>query len=121
MGVLKFIINNDANSTITIDDIYSFTSTNTNLASNEITIDDNPMSRLNLKEILRKSMQECGHIWDAISYLTDIQKHSCNILFDVKYDNKNKPEAICWMLPEQHDDLIRFDDILFLNKKKRYE
>ena len=57
---------------VTIDDIYSFTSTNTNLASREFTIDGNPMSRLNLKGILRKSMQECGHIWDAISYLTDI-------------------------------------------------
>ena len=62
MRILKFIINNDANSTVTIDDIYSFTSINTNSASNEFTIDDNPMSRLNLKEILRKSIQECGHI-----------------------------------------------------------
>ena len=81
MRVLKFIINNDANSTVTIDDICSFTSTNTNLALNEFTIDDNPMSRLNLKEILVKSMQECGHIWDAISYLTNIQKHRLQLCF----------------------------------------
>ena len=64
-------------------------------------------------------MEECGHVWNAISYLTEIQKHGCNILFDVKYDNKNKPEAICWKLPEQHDGLIKFGDILFLDAQKR--
>ena len=64
-------------------------------------------------------MQGGGNYWDAITYLKQVQELNPNLHYRVKYDLNNRPEAICWMLPEMHQDLLRYGDILFLDAQKR--
>ena len=64
-------------------------------------------------------MQEGDNYWDAKTYLKEVQVLNKNLDFRVKYDTQNRPEAICWILPEMHNDLLRYGDVLFLDAQKK--
>jgi hypothetical protein len=90
------------------------------LASEEFLLkDDNPMLKQNLTALLWKIMQEDSSTWDALRFLDQMKASNPGLDYRVKCDHYARPEAVCWMLPEMHSDLIRFGNCLFLESQKR--
>jgi hypothetical protein len=90
------------------------------LASEEFLLkEDNPMLKQNLTSLLRKVMQEDSSTWDALRYLDELKESNPGFDYRVKYDHFGRPEAVCWMLPEMRNDLVRFGNCLFLDSQKR--
>ena len=90
------------------------------IAANEIMIEDCTMSHDNLSELLKKIMQEGDGHWLTIKFFENQIEAGRNIKYHVRYDEKTfKPVAVCWMLLEMHEDLIRYGDTLFLDAQKK--
>jgi hypothetical protein len=108
-----------ADKELTMEEAHHLSSRQT-LASEEFLLkDDNPMLKQNLTTLLRKIMQEDSSTWDALCSLDQMKASNPGFDYRVKYDHYGRPEAVCWMLPEIHGDLIRFGNCLFLDSQKR--
>ena len=116
--VIKFILENPSDASLTTADLLDLTSKNS--AANEPTIQDSPLSRANLRDVLRAVMQEGPDIWDALALLNRYKQMNPGLDYRVRYHAiSSKPEAVCWMLPEMRQDAIRYGDLLFLDAQKR--
>lgn len=117
--VNKFILENPQDIEVTEADVAAFTSTAPLSAANEMVLGDNVLAQKNLSEMLRRVLQEGGDIWDAIAFLEQVKDSNPGTFYRVKYDQRQRPEAICWILPEMRQDLIRYGNVLFLDACKK--
>ena len=116
--VLKFILENPSDASLTHADLLDLTSKNS--AANEPTVQDSPLSRANLREVLSTVMQEGPDIWDALALLNKYKQMNPGLDYRVRYHPvSSKPEAVCWVLPEMKQDAIRYGNLLFLDAQKR--
>jgi hypothetical protein len=72
-----------------------------------------------LTSLLRKVMQEDGCTWEAICFLDELKIPNPGLDYRIKYDTYGRPEAVCYILPEMRQDLLRFGNALFLDSQKR--
>jgi hypothetical protein len=94
-------------------------SRNAVIAADEYIVREDPESTKVLTSLLRKVMQEDGSTWEAICYLDELKIPNPGMDYRIKYDSEGRPEAVCYILPEMRQDLLRFGDILFLDSQKR--
>ena len=94
-------------------------SRNAVIAADEYIVREDPESTKVLTSLLRKVMQEDGSTWEAICYLDELKIPNPGMDYRIKYDSEGRPEAVCYILPEMRQDLLRFGNILFLNSQKR--
>ena len=89
------------------------------VAADEYVVREDPQSTQVLTSLLRKVMQEDGCTWEAISYLQELKKPNPGMDYRIKLDPYGRPEALCYILPEMRQDLLRFGEALFLDSQKR--
>jgi hypothetical protein len=89
------------------------------LASDDIVNVDDPLTKVNVKHILRKICSESNDMWMAVSFLKKMKESTPGFEYRVKYDDKGIPEGIMYMSPRMRQDLIRYSDILFLDAQAR--
>ena len=94
-------------------------SSNAVIAADEYVVWEDPESTRALTSLLQKVMQEDGTTWEAIRYLDKIKIPNPGLDYRIKFDENNRPEAVCYILPEMRHDLLRFGDALFLDSQKR--
>jgi hypothetical protein len=109
---VKFFMANPVGTPLSHSDMLDLTK---NSAANERTVEDSPLSRTNLQEILRTVMQEGSDIWDAMALLNRYKALTPGLDYRVRHHPvTSRPEAVCWMLPEMKADAARYADIMFL-------
>jgi hypothetical protein len=89
------------------------------IAAGECIVRENPKSTKVLTSLYRKVMQEDGSTWEAICFLDEIKIPNPGLDYRIKLDSMAWPEAVCYILPETRQDLLRFGDALFLDSQKR--
>jgi hypothetical protein len=94
-------------------------SSNAVIAADEYVVWEDPESTRVFTSLLRKVMQEDGTTWEAIGYLEELKIPNPGLDYRIKFDENNRPEAVCYILPEMRHDLLRFGDALFLDSQKR--
>lgn len=94
-------------------------SSNAVVAADEYVVREDPESTKVLTSLLRKVMQEDGSTWEAIRYLDELKIPNPGLDYRIKLDSHGRPEAVCYILPEMRQDLLRFGDSLFLDSQKR--
>jgi hypothetical protein len=115
--VNMFVLNH-GDKELTMEDARKLSSKRS-LASDEFLLNDNPMQKQNLTDLLRKVMQEGSSTWDSLRFLQELKKSNPGFDYRVNYNDYGRPEGVCWMLPEMRSDLLRFGNILFLDSQKR--
>jgi hypothetical protein len=114
---VQFFMANPVGTPLSHSDMLDLTK---NSAANERTVEDSPLSRTNLQEILRTVMQEGSDIWDAMALLNRYKDLTPGLDYRIRYHPvTSRPEAVCWMLPEMKADAARYADIMFLDASKR--
>ena len=106
---------------LTMDEAERVFDLNTPLASDDIISSDDPMTKINIKNILRKICTESKDMWMAISLLEKMKESTPGFDYRVKYttDGDRLPEGIMYMSPRMRQDLIRYSDLMFLDAQCR--
>jgi hypothetical protein len=89
------------------------------LASDDMINIDDPLTKVNVRDILRKICSESNDMWMAVSFLRKMKASTPGFDYRVKYDEKGIPEGIMYMTPRMRQDLIRYSDLLFLDAQAR--
>ena len=111
----------DEEDELTMDEAERVFDLNTPLASDDIISSDDPMTKINIKNILRKICTESKDMWMAISLLEKMKESTPGFDYRVKYttDGDRLPEGIMYMSPRMRQDLVRYSDLIFLDAQCR--
>ena len=121
LRVMHRLVHNFNNTNITHDECQNLLDPKAS-AADEITVNDNPLQRINLKEILRRTLsgKSDADIWDTKNYLKRIKEKCPGFDYRIMEDDTTgKPQGVCWMFSEQREALLRFSDIIFLDACKK--
>jgi hypothetical protein len=104
----------DSNHELTMVEARALTSKGKSSAD-EFVSSDNPIFAKNFKHLLQQTMQEDGDTWEALKYLRTLKEEVLGFDYRIRYDDKGRPTAICWMLPHMRTNLLRYGNVLFLD------
>jgi hypothetical protein len=107
------------NDELTMDEAEKVFNLKAPLASDDMINIDDPLTKINVRDILRKICSESNDMWMAVSFLKKMEESTPGFQHRVKYDVNGIPEGVMYMTPRMRKDLIRYSDLLFLDAQAR--
>lgn len=82
-------------------------------------LDDDPITRVNFREMLRKLMQEDSDQWAVTRLLQNTASTLKGFDYRVRRDNMGAPTGIVWMTATMRRNAVLHGEVLFLDAQKR--
>ena len=87
--------------------------------TNEDINTDDPIVKVNLRELFQNIIQEDNNSWKAISLLKLTKETCLGFDYRIHYNDDGVPDGFMWMSPGMRNDLIPFHDIFYLDAQCR--
>ena len=115
--VQLYLLKNPTSLELTMDSAQSFFSTKSS-ANEYINLDDH-IVKVNIKQHFNDVLNNNNGSIHSINLLEKLSADINGFDYRVKYDDENIPEGFVWMTPNMRQNLIRFQDNIYLDAQVR--